>query len=170
MCPFDWAYRRHIRTLSSWDPLFVFGDGFRSRGTTSALSSQTASTDDFACEYNGCVAVLNSVAELEAHIYLCHHHECAECWRVFISKQLLDLHQDEHHNPFFRILSQRQPKYRCLVMGCNHLSWDAAARQTHLIQDHGYPASFHLDLSPEAECEWDGPKEEDSSTRLVLAP
>ena len=71
-----------------------------------------------------------------------HMHICMECSRSFASDRLLDMHISETHDSFFAVLSEREPSYRCVVDGCDTLSWNDKERGVHLIEDHHFPETY----------------------------
>ena len=71
-----------------------------------------------------------------------HMHRCKVCSRSFASDRLLDMHISESHDSFFAVMAERQPSYRCVVDGCDTLSWSDKERSVHLVEDHHFPETY----------------------------
>jgi hypothetical protein len=57
------------------------------------------------------LSVCNPLQQYESHYQLAHSFVCHECHRSFPNERLMDRHITERHDPFFKVLSERQPMY-----------------------------------------------------------
>lgn len=51
------------------------------------------------------------INQYESHYSSAHSFTCHECRRSFPNERLMDRHITERHDPFFSVLSERQPMY-----------------------------------------------------------
>jgi hypothetical protein len=98
----------------------------------------------FVCNIEGCVSSFNDVASFEIHYSTVHKNVCNTCKRIFPSGRLLELHVLEAHDSMFKVLSQKQKMYQCLVEGCKRKFWNDHLRKLHLVDYHKYPKLFNF--------------------------
>ena len=65
---------------------------------------------EFKC--NACDQRFQNLVEYELHYNDFHHYYCAECKKVRPTARLLEIHIQETHDSFFKVLSERQPMVR----------------------------------------------------------
>jgi len=94
------------------------------------------------CHFTSCSLTFRTLSALENHVFVSHRNRCSECGKDYPTLHLLDAHIAEKHDSFFAVLAERKPSYVCFVEGCSHLSWNAAERQSHLIEGHLWPAAY----------------------------
>ncbi|DBA01180.1 TPA: hypothetical protein N0F65_002315 [Lagenidium giganteum] len=93
----------------------------------------------FQCRLFACRVDFKTIGDYEEHYDM---NVCSECQRSFLSARLLDIHITETHDAYFKILSKRQPMYRCLVDGCTEVYRSSDKRDRHLTQDHAFPPTL----------------------------
>lgn len=69
---------------------------------------------------------------------------CSECNIPKPSARLLDIHVEEVHDSFFKILSQRQPMYKCYVSECDLKFNNPFERRDHCMSKHKYSKNFQM--------------------------
>jgi len=52
--------------------------------------------------------VLDCVTDLEAHYNAAHRHVCQTCGQRFLSTWLLEIHFQERHDTYFKVLAEKQ--------------------------------------------------------------
>lgn len=83
----------------------------------------------------------------EAHVSNQHSFLCESCAprKVFPSEKFLNIHIDEHHNPFLRIARDKGEKvYRCF--DCDKICSTKHKRRLHMIDKHGYAKDFDFGI------------------------
>lgn len=98
------------------------------------------------CSYGRCDRKFYGISQYEEHYNSAHRNVCHSCGRIFPTLRLLDLHILETHDSFFKILSEKQNMYECLVEGCGQKFQDASKRRMHLIGRHKYPKTFNFQM------------------------
>lgn len=90
-------------------------------------------------------------SEYELHILNYHTFICKDCHKKFPSNNLLNVHIEENHDPFFSIKKERGMKvYKCFQFssnseqGCKKICSDRKKRRLHMIDKHGYPKDFNF--------------------------
>ncbi|XP_033220501.1 zinc finger protein 511 [Belonocnema kinseyi] len=63
---------------------------------------------------------------------------CSECNVSKSNARLLDIHVQEVHDSFFKILAERQPMYECYVSDCDIKFKSPSERGEHCISEHNY--------------------------------
>ncbi|KAI9229341.1 MAG: hypothetical protein DHS80DRAFT_8426, partial [Piptocephalis tieghemiana] len=94
----------------------------------------------------------SSLSAYEDHYTQCHRYACVECPVIQPSAHLLDLHQEECHNPFFRLQQEKgQAVLRCLEPSCPTSSTKRfrtpKGRRLHMIDRHHYPRSYPFTIT-----------------------
>ncbi|KAJ3227816.1 hypothetical protein HK099_000070 [Clydaea vesicula] len=83
-----------------------------------------------------------SVEELEFHKQTKHNLKCVECNKHLHSKNFLNLHIQELHDPFFKILKENKPMYQCLIETCVSKKKNFKSifeRNKHMVSKHELP-------------------------------
>ncbi|XP_049646521.1 zinc finger protein 511 [Suncus etruscus] len=112
---------------------------------------ESPSVPEFPCQVAGCCQLFTTLQAYEQHYHALHRNVCSFCKRVFPSGHLLDVHILEWHDALFRVLSERQPMYQCLVEGCAEKFRSSRDRKDHLVTSHLYPADFRFDRPPRSQ-------------------
>ncbi|XP_012254443.2 zinc finger protein 511 [Athalia rosae] len=133
---------------------------------------------EFSCNVPGCTATFQTLIDFETHYNGSHRYICLECKKCRPSARLLDIHVQETHDSFFKVLAERQPMYQCYVSECDVKLKTLAERKEHCITVHQYPKNFRFDQTSRRkdkgdsgnQMEVDGgtqlPKQKKSVTRL----
>ena len=90
------------------------------------------------CEVGGCNQEFSSTLDFEKHYRCFHQSQCSVCGLTFHNPRVLDIHIQETHDSYFKVVAMRKESYICLVEGCNKLFWDKKFRQIHLIETHKF--------------------------------
>lgn len=105
------------------------------------------------CEFSPCnrnSIILDNHDSYEMHILTYHSHVCLKCKKRFPSKNILELHIDENHNPFLKIQKENGEKvFKCFEFfsnKCKKTFISAKKRKFHLIDKHGYPEDFDFKI------------------------
>lgn len=62
---------------------------------------------EFPC--NACSATFGNLLDYELHYHDSHHFVCAECKKWRPTNRLLEIHVQETHDNFFKVLAEKQP-------------------------------------------------------------
>ncbi|XP_046421099.1 zinc finger protein 511 [Neodiprion fabricii] len=100
---------------------------------------------EFTCNVPGCTATFQTLVDFEVHYNGSHRYICLECKKCRPSARLLDIHIEETHDSFFRVLADRQPMYQCYVSECEMKFKTLADRREHCTTVHKYPKHFRFD-------------------------
>ena len=71
------------------------------------------------------------------HVQQYHEHRCEACWGNFVTEKLLEIHQEECHNPF-----RQKSSLRCFESNCVQEFNTQDQRIDHLLKEHNYPNTF----------------------------
>lgn len=86
---------------------------------------------------------LASAAEFEIHYAKEHDNQCIKCKSNLPSPWLLELHQDENHDPLIAARRNKDEKvYRCFLQDCEKVTHTPQKRRLHLIDKHGFPKDY----------------------------
>ncbi|KAI4486557.1 hypothetical protein M0804_005927 [Polistes exclamans] len=102
---------------------------------------------DFPCPNSQCAAIFKTLLDFEMHYNSCHRYICLECKRIKPNPRLLEIHIQETHDTFFKLLSEKQPMYQCYVSQCNTKFNNSNERREHCINVHKYPKNCRFDMS-----------------------
>lgn len=75
------------------------------------------------------------------HVQQYHEHQCQACSGNFVTEKLLEIHQEEFHNPF-----NRNCLLRCFEPECIQEFNTQEQRIDHLRSEHNYPETFDFDI------------------------
>ncbi|KAK0083917.1 hypothetical protein PV325_007938 [Microctonus aethiopoides] len=100
---------------------------------------------EFVCNATGCQAAFDNLLNFEVHYNTTHRYTCGECKKIKSSAKLLEIHIQETHDSFFKILSEKQPMYQCYVSNCDVKFMNAELRKEHCISIHKFPKHFRFD-------------------------
>lgn len=116
---------------------------------------------EFSCHVAGCTATFQSLLDFEMHYNTNHRYVCAECKKSLPNPRLLDIHIQETHDSFFRVLSAKQPMYLCFVSECEIKFNDPAERMAHCVSVHKFPKNFRYNQTPRS-------KKEDKKNKMEI--
>ncbi|KAJ3243088.1 hypothetical protein HDU77_010563 [Chytriomyces hyalinus] len=88
--------------------------------------------------------VFDTRAEYRNHCRDTHCNPCAVCKRILPTRKLLDLHQNEIHDPFFSAKAETGNAYECFVDGCSRMCSGPFKRKLHLMDKHNFPSTFNF--------------------------
>ncbi|GAV53395.1 hypothetical protein ZYGR_0AI06790 [Zygosaccharomyces rouxii] len=71
------------------------------------------------------------------HAQQYHEHRCEACHGNFVTEKLLEIHQEEFHNPF-----RQKSTLRCFEPDCIQEFNTENQRIDHLRNEHNYPETF----------------------------
>lgn len=83
----------------------------------------------------------------ESHIINQHSFLCESCAprKVFPNEKYLNIHIDEHHNPFLAISREKGEKvYKCF--DCDKVCSTKHKRRLHMMDKHGYAKDFDFGI------------------------
>lgn len=103
---------------------------------------------EFPCPVPQCAAVFKILVDFEMHYNSCHRYICLECKKVKPNPRLLEIHVQETHDTFFKLLSEKQPMYQCYVSHCKMKFNNPIERKEHCINIHKYPKHCRFDDMP----------------------
>lgn len=106
-----------------------------------AEDSQTPSGNTIICEEPPCTSSKIPIEIYLEHVQQYHEHRCEACGGNFVTERLLELHQDELHNPF----DLRLP-LKCFEANCTQEFKTQDQRIHHLHVQHSYPDSFDFNV------------------------
>ncbi|KAL6422318.1 hypothetical protein ACFW04_010582 [Cataglyphis niger] len=100
---------------------------------------------EFPCYVLGCKATFQTLFDYEIHYNSSHRYTCTECKAFRPSPRLLEIHIQETHDAFFKILSEKQAMYQCYDSECNIKFNDPIERREHCIKIHKFPKKYRFD-------------------------
>lgn len=100
---------------------------------------------EFPCYVPGCQATFQTLFDYEIHYNSSHRYTCTECKVSRPSPRLLEIHIQETHDAFFKILSEKQAMYQCYDSECNIKFNDPMERREHCIKIHKFPKKYRFD-------------------------
>ena len=92
--------------------------------------------------------IFHFTVDNESHYNSKHRHSCGTCKKSLPSAHLLDLHIQENHDSYFKLLSVKKPSYECFLEMCHSKFWSPEERRGHSIQSHAFPEDFKFDSQP----------------------
>ncbi|XP_015174075.1 PREDICTED: zinc finger protein 511 [Polistes dominula] len=101
---------------------------------------------EFPCPNSQCAEVFKTLLDFEMHYNSCHRYICMECKKIKPNSRLLEIHIQETHDTFFKLLSEKQPMYQCYVSQCNMKFNNPNERREHCINVHKYPKNCRFDM------------------------
>ncbi|KAI4494064.1 hypothetical protein M0802_009331 [Mischocyttarus mexicanus] len=101
---------------------------------------------EFPCPNSQCAAIFKTLLDFEMHYNSCHRYICLVCKKIKPNPRLLEIHVQETHDVFFKLLSEKQPMYQCYVSQCNMKFNDSNERRNHCINVHKYPKNCRFDM------------------------
>ncbi|AMD18753.1 HBL149Cp [Eremothecium sinecaudum] len=90
--------------------------------------------DSIICNDPPCNGIAVSAKYYPSHVEMYHDQTCIECGKNLVKESLLNLHQEEVHNPLFY-----GRRLRCFESDCLQEFESHAQRRKHLIEFHHYP-------------------------------
>ncbi|XP_015114566.1 zinc finger protein 511 [Diachasma alloeum] len=102
---------------------------------------------EFSCNGPGCSATFKTLVEFEMHYNGCHGFTCIECRKIRPTERLLDIHIQETHDNFFKVLAEKKPMYQCFVSDCYEKFSSPTERRDHSIKIHKFPSNYRYDES-----------------------
>ncbi|XP_011306913.1 zinc finger protein 511 [Fopius arisanus] len=103
--------------------------------------------NEFSCNAPGCTATFKTLVDFEMHYNGCHSFTCMECRKSRPTERLLDIHIQETHDSFFRVLAEKKPMYQCFVSDCHEKFLSPVERREHTMQIHKFPSNYRYDES-----------------------
>lgn len=77
------------------------------------------SIKEFICHVSGCKSIFQTLIDYEIHYNTSHRYVCTECKTSRPNPHLLEIHIQETHDTFFKVLSKKQAmviiKYLCII-------------------------------------------------------
>lgn len=89
------------------------------------------------CQEPPCILNHIPVELYNEHVQQYHEYRCEACWGNFVTEKLLEIHQEEFHNPFHRNAS-----LQCFEPNCVQKFNTQDHRIDHLRREHNYPETF----------------------------
>ncbi|XP_066582944.1 zinc finger protein 511 [Prorops nasuta] len=100
---------------------------------------------EYDCFVPNCKASFKSTLDFTLHYNTLHRYTCQVCNKPKPTARLLDMHLQECHDEYFKLLSMKQPMYQCYVPGCNVKFYNHNERREHIINIHNYPKNYRFD-------------------------
>ncbi|KAH0553992.1 zinc finger protein 511 [Cotesia glomerata] len=103
------------------------------------------SMNEFKCNAPGCEIKFDNLLDFEIHYNSCHRFTCAECKKINANARLLEIHIEENHDSFFKVLADKKPMHQCYVSDCYIKFKTSEDRKQHCIEVHKFPKLFKFD-------------------------
>ncbi|KAL0114086.1 hypothetical protein PUN28_011421 [Cardiocondyla obscurior] len=100
---------------------------------------------EFACSVPGCRSTFQTLLDYEMHYNSSHRYTCTECKVSRPSPRLLEIHIQETHDAFFKVLSEKQAMYQCYDSECGIKFNNPVERKEHCIKIHKFPKKYRFD-------------------------
>lgn len=100
---------------------------------------------EFPCNASGCRAVFRTLIDFEIHYNGVHRYVCVECKKSRPNARLLEIHIQETHDSFFKLLAERQAMYQCYEAECKLKFKNPCERREHCTIEHKFPKNFRFD-------------------------
>ncbi|GAB1867972.1 Zinc finger protein 511 [Camponotus japonicus] len=100
---------------------------------------------EFPCYVPGCQATFQTLFDYEMHYNSSHRYTCTECKASRPSPRLLEIHIQETHDAFFKIMAEKQAVYQCYDSECNIKFNNPTERREHCIKIHKFPKKYRFD-------------------------
>ena len=151
-----WTYvaRLGIQMRNAGDDFFVDGDAVCKMRTCQYMKQEDVEEllhqdlKTFPCSVPGCSAKFKQLVDSETHYNSKHRHSCGTCKKNLPSAHLLDLHIQENHDSYFKLLSGKKPSFECFLEVCKLKFWTPDERREHCITTHSFPHDFKFDPQP----------------------
>lgn len=110
----------------------------------SATHGENADTKEMQCILPGHPPLtLASATDFETHYAKEHNNQCIKCKSNLPSPWLLELHQNENHDPLIAAKRDKDEKiYQCFQQDCDKVTLTPHKRRLHLIDKHGFPKDY----------------------------
>ncbi|XP_011882622.1 PREDICTED: zinc finger protein 511 [Vollenhovia emeryi] len=102
----------------------------------------------FQCYVPRCRSTFQTLLDYEMHYNSSHRYACTECKASRPNPRLLEIHIQETHDAFFKVLSEKQAMYQCYDSECGMKFNDPMERREHCIRVHKYPKKYRFDDTP----------------------
>ncbi|XP_012229765.2 zinc finger protein 511 [Linepithema humile] len=103
---------------------------------------------EFPCYIPGCKTTFQTLLDYEMHYNSSHRYACTECKASRPNPRLLEIHIQETHDAFFKVLSEKQAMYQCYDSECDIKFNDPVERREHCIRIHKFPKKYRFDDMP----------------------
>ncbi|XP_014477529.1 PREDICTED: zinc finger protein 511 [Dinoponera quadriceps] len=100
---------------------------------------------EFPCYVSGCKSTFQTLLDYEMHYNTSHRYVCTECKTSRPNPRLLEIHIQELHDAFFKVLSEKQAMYQCYDSECDIKFNNPVERREHCIQIHKFPKKYRFD-------------------------
>ncbi|XP_028045039.1 zinc finger protein 511 isoform X2 [Monomorium pharaonis] len=100
---------------------------------------------EFSCYVPGCKNTFQTLLDYEMHYNSSHRYACTECKVSRPNPRLLEIHIQETHDAFFKVLSEKQAMYQCYDSECEIKFNNPVERKEHCIKIHKFPKKFRFD-------------------------
>lgn len=103
---------------------------------------------EFPCYVAGCKTTFRTLVDYEMHYNSSHRYVCTECKASRPNPRLLEIHIQETHDVFFKVLSKKQAMYQCYDSECDVKFNNRVERREHCIRTHKFPKRYRFDDMP----------------------
>ncbi|EGI59722.1 PREDICTED: zinc finger protein 511 [Acromyrmex echinatior] len=103
---------------------------------------------EFPCYIPGCKNTFQTLLDYEMHYNSSHRYACTECKVSKPNPRLLEIHIQETHDTFFKVLSEKQAMYQCYDSECDIKFNNPMERKEHCITVHKFPKKYRFDDTP----------------------
>ncbi|XP_011165121.1 zinc finger protein 511 [Solenopsis invicta] len=103
---------------------------------------------EFPCYVPGCKNTFQTLFDYEIHYNSSHRYACTECKVSKPNPRLLEIHIQETHDAFFKVLSEKQAMYQCYDSECDIKFNNPVERKEHCIKVHKFPKKYRFDDTP----------------------
>lgn len=103
---------------------------------------------EFSCYVPGCKNTFQTLLDYEMHYHGSHRYVCTECKVSRPNPRLLEIHIQETHDAFFKVLSEKQAMYQCYDSECDMKFNNPVERKEHCIRIHRFPKKYRFDDTP----------------------
>ncbi|XP_011347032.1 zinc finger protein 511 isoform X2 [Ooceraea biroi] len=103
---------------------------------------------EFSCYVPGCRTTFQTLLDYEMHYNSSHRYTCTECKVSRPNPRLLEIHVQEMHDAFFKVLSEKQPMYQCYDSECDIKFNNSVERREHCIRVHKFPKKYRFEDTP----------------------
>ncbi|XP_024885976.1 zinc finger protein 511 [Temnothorax curvispinosus] len=103
---------------------------------------------EFPCYVPGCRNTFQTLLDYEMHYNSSHRYACTECKVSRPNPRLLEIHIQETHDAFFKVLSEKQAMYQCYDSECDVKFNNPMERKEHCIRVHKFPKKYRFDDTP----------------------
>jgi len=103
---------------------------------------------EFPCNVPGCRNTFQTLLDYEMHYNSSHRYTCTECKVSRPNPRLLEIHIQETHDAFFKVLSEKQAMHQCYDSECDVKFNNPMERKEHCIKVHKFPKRYRFDDTP----------------------